>query len=280
MRFAPARAKNVVNSTRLDRPTRVTPNVLLEDAAMTLDAIILSDLHLGSANCQAKALVAFLESVAEGAPAIERLILNGDVFDSFDFRRLKKNHWKVLSLLRKLSDQIEITWICGNHDGSAEIISHLLGVAVRDEYVFRSGGRDVLVLHGHTFDDFIIVHPVLTWFADCIYALLQWIDGTHQVARMAKRGSKTFVRCMKKIQAGSIEYARSKGCSAVCCGHTHLPEVHAGSHRDVEYFNSGCWTETPSTYLTVAAGHIELHRFVSDDVISTNVASDSIFSIG
>lgn len=68
-----------------------------------------------------------------------KLILNGDVFDSIDFRRLKKNHWKVLSLIRKLSDHLEIIWLCGNHDGSAELVSHLLGVSVQDEYILHSG---------------------------------------------------------------------------------------------------------------------------------------------
>ena len=237
-----------------------------------LDAIILSDLHLGSGSCQAKDLCAFLEGIAEGAPAIERLILNGDVFDSFDFRRLNRSHWKVLSLLRKLSDQIEITWICGNHDGSAEIVSHLLGVTVRDEYVFGSGGRDVLVLHGHSFDDFIDAHPVLTWVGDCIYALLQWLDRTHTIARMAKRGSKTFVRCVQKIQEGAIEYARKKGCGAVCCGHTHFAAM--GGSREVEYFNSGCWTESPSTYLTVADGSIRLHTFGLDSVALARCVAD------
>ena len=104
-----------------------------------LDALVISDIHLGSANSQAKALGRFLEEVRRGVRATRRLILNGDVFDSIDFRRLKKNHWKVLSLIRKLSDQIEIVWLCGNHDGSAEIVSHLLGTAVEDEYVLASG---------------------------------------------------------------------------------------------------------------------------------------------
>ena len=70
----------------------------------------------------------FLERIADGELRTARLILNGDVFDSIDFRRLNKNHWKVLSLIRKLSDHLEIIWLCGNHDGSAEIVSHLLGV--------------------------------------------------------------------------------------------------------------------------------------------------------
>src|SRR6478752_989498 len=99
------------------------------------DALILSDFHLGSDNCQAKDICRLLEQIVAGELQTARLILNGDVFDSIDFRRLTKNHWKVLSLVRKLSDQIEIIWLCGNHDGSAEIISHLLGVTVRDDVI-------------------------------------------------------------------------------------------------------------------------------------------------
>src|SRR5271165_6639357 len=114
-----------------------------------LDAVLLSDIHLGSDNCQARRLCELLERIADGELTTARLILNGDVFDSIDFRRLHKAHWKVLSLIRKLSDQIEIIWLCGNHDGSAEIVSHLLGVEVRDDYILESAGQRILVLHGH-----------------------------------------------------------------------------------------------------------------------------------
>ncbi len=224
-----------------------------------LDAVILSDLHLGSDNCQAKHLVRLLERIEEGELETARLILNGDVFDSIDFRRLGKNHWKVLSLLRKLSDRIEITWICGNHDGSAEIVSHLLGVTVKEEHVLESGGERVLVLHGHAFDEFLDAHPVLTWVGDCIYFLLQRLDDTHYFAKLAKRGSKTFLRCVQKVKDGAREAARRKGCTAVCTGHTHHAEADAG--RPVAYFNSGCWTELPCTYLTVRDGAVRLHEF-------------------
>src|SRR5262249_46473469 len=159
------------------------------------DAVIISDLHLGSDNCQAKSLGRFLEQLADGELHTARLILNGDVFDSFDFRRLKKSHWKVLSLIRKLSDDLEIVWLCGNHDGSAEVVSHLLGVSVQEEYLLETGGQQVLILHGHTFDDFLDDHPVLTWVGDVIYALLQRVDQTHTFAKWAKRSSKTFLRC-------------------------------------------------------------------------------------
>ena len=71
-----------------------------------VDAVIVSDIHLGSENCQAKAIGELLQKMLDGELRARRLIINGDVFDSIDFRRLKKTHWKVLSLLRHLSDKI------------------------------------------------------------------------------------------------------------------------------------------------------------------------------
>jgi UDP-2,3-diacylglucosamine pyrophosphatase LpxH len=226
------------------------------------DAIIISDLHLGSENCQAKRLCDFLETVAAGGLgglATRKLILNGDVFDSFDFRRLKKKHWKALSLLRKLSDDLDIIWLCGNHDGTAEMVSHLLGVTVKDEYVLPTGSEQLLILHGHVFDSFIDEHPILTWLGDAIYFLLQRIDRTHTFAKWAKRSSKTFLHCANKIETGSIEAARKRNCTAVCCGHTH--QAVARREGDVHYFNSGCWTEAPGTYVTVTRGAIQVHAF-------------------
>lgn len=224
-----------------------------------MDAIILSDLHLGSESCQARELCEFLEAIHAGVILTRCLILNGDVFDSIDFRRLKKKHWHVLSLLRKLSDRVEIIWICGNHDGSAEIVSHLLGVTVENEFVLDSGGQRILILHGHVFDDFIDAHPILTLLGDCVYAFLQWLDRTHTVARWAKHSSKTFLRCAAKIEEKSREHARRLHCAAVCCGHTH--HIVSKPELNPAYYNSGCWTELPCGYLTVAEGAVRQHTY-------------------
>ena len=227
------------------------------------DAVVISDIHLGSDNCQAKALVHFLEAIRKGRIPTQRLILNGDVFDSIDFRRLKRLHWKVLSELRRLSDEIAITWINGNHDGPAEIVSHLLGVTCSDETVIESGGKRVLFLHGHRFDQFISRYPIITWFADRVYHFLQKIDKSHYFAKLAKRNSKTFLRCTQKIEHDSIWYATRRGCDAVCCGHTHQPVASVGGL--VHYFNSGCWTEKPCHYLTVKDGEVEVHAYAEPE---------------
>ncbi|MEZ6143179.1 MAG: metallophosphoesterase family protein [Zavarzinella sp.] len=228
------------------------------------DVLILSDLHLGSDNCQAKELIRLLEQVRNGEILTSSIILNGDVFDSIDFRRLKKNHWKVLSLIRKMSDWIDITWISGNHDGSAEMCSHLLGVDVCDQKIIQSGDQRILFHHGHRFDEFIDRHPFLTAFADAVYRFLQKIDSSHHIARTAKKRSKIFLRCTEKIQNKSIELAEKLNCQAVCCGHTHHPVcVETGP---VRYYNSGCWTEKPCHYLTVKDGHVRLHSFAHEEV--------------
>jgi UDP-2,3-diacylglucosamine pyrophosphatase LpxH len=227
-----------------------------------LDAIVISDIHLGSENCRARALTQFLHRILDGEWRTRRLILNGDVFDSIDFRRLKKHHWKVLSTLRKLSDRVEICWINGNHDGPAEIVSHLLGVEVRDELILESGGRRLLFHHGHRFDEFIDRHPILTALADLIYRVLQRIDKSHTFAKAAKRKSKIFLRCAEKIETKSIEYARKKRCDAVICGHTH--HSLSSNTNGIDYHNTGCWTELPSHYLTVDQGKVEIHVFDED----------------
>jgi UDP-2,3-diacylglucosamine pyrophosphatase LpxH len=237
-----------------------------------LDAVIISDIHLGSDNCQAKQLGHLLEQIHDGELVTARLIINGDVFDSIDFRRLSKNHWKVLSHIRKLSDKIDIIWLCGNHDGDAETISHLLGVTVKDDYILPSGDQRILILHGHIFDRFLDDHPLLTRIGDWIYFILQRLDSTHGVARRAKHGSKIFLRCAKKIEEEAIKLAQRLHCTAVCCGHTHAAVEQLDT--PVAYFNSGCWTELPCTYLIVDNGVVRLMKFQEKAEVPVKVVSE------
>ncbi len=134
-----------------------------------IDALVISDIHLGSSICQSSLLDLFLHNIITGEFKIKELILNGDVFDSWDFRRLKKSHWKILSDLRHISKTVKVTWIVGNHDGPAEVVSHLIGVNVVESYAIVSGSKKIFLIHGHCFDSFITDHPIITEIADCVY---------------------------------------------------------------------------------------------------------------
>lgn len=216
------------------------------------DAVIISDIHLGSEVCQSKMLNHFLENL----PTTRRLILNGDVFDSWDFRRLKSGHFKVLSKIRSLSNDVEVIWIHGNHDGPCEIVSHLLGTVVHEEYAFESGGRKILCTHGDKFDDFIAAYPLIVKAADWAYHLLQRLDSDFYWARLAKMSSKTFMKSVEKVRDKALAYAKKNGFDVVCCGHTHMPENYQGV-----YLNSGCWTEKPPCYIAANDGELRVEKY-------------------
>ena len=225
-----------------------------------MENILISDIHLGSDVCQAEAICDLLKSIDPAET--KRLLIVGDIFDSIDLRRLKKHHWRVLSLIRKLSDEVETIWLAGNHDGPAEIVSHFLGVDVYDHYVLHSGSKKYLILHGHQFDKFIVKRPILTWLADCVYRFLQKIDSTHYVARMAKHNSKAYLRCTSIVRDDACQMAVEMGCDGVVCGHTHFPEmtpVEVGNKK-VVYCNTGCWTEKACSYFVIDGGEAKLKR--------------------
>jgi metallophosphoesterase superfamily enzyme len=63
------------------------------------DTLILSDLHLGGEMSRAREALRVLQENRYG-----RLILLGDIFADLNFARLKKEHWKFLGFIRKLSN--------------------------------------------------------------------------------------------------------------------------------------------------------------------------------
>ena len=212
-----------------------------------LDAVVISDLHLGSGVCQAEKLEGFLEAL----PSTRRLILNGDVLDS-SHGRLKKHHWKVLGILRKLSDTVQLIWVKGNHDWNADYVADLIGACFLEQYRFESGGRKIICIHGDRFDDFIAKRPGVTWLADWAYYFLQQIN--LRLARLAKRNSKIFVRSCEKVKRKALSYL-GLTIGSILCGHTHHPE------EGDRYSNSGCWTEDQCTYLEIRDGTVSLKEF-------------------
>ncbi len=221
------------------------------------DAIIISDIHLGSDVCQAEALDKFLKKIQDDKIQTQRLIVNGDLFDCLNFNKLPKSHWHILKDLRKLSKKTEVIWINGNHDGHYEFVSNLLGLEFTQEFIFESADKKVICLHGDKFDSFIQKYPIITKFADCIYWLMQKLDRSYSLAVYAKKNSKTFLRNSERIRNEAVKYCKENGADIVCCGHTHFSETTLinGSW----YGNSGCWTDKPCSYLTIMEGAVHLN---------------------
>lgn len=225
-----------------------------------VDCIVISDLHLGTSISQTAKLKKFLREVRKKYKP-KKLILAGDVFDSFNFSRLKSSHWEVLSEIRKTSKHIEVIWIHGNHDGPAEIISHLIGLDVYKKYVFNSKNKKICVVHGDQFDDFITKHKIITEIVTGIYFWLQKIDKDLKLSTFLKRNSKSFIRCVSKVRDRATEYAKTFEYDIICCGHTH----HAESGENNIYYNSGSWTEKKNHFLIIHNGLVELKEYIENE---------------
>jgi UDP-2,3-diacylglucosamine pyrophosphatase LpxH len=225
------------------------------------DTVILSDLHLGSAVSRAEDARHLLESLS-----FRRLILLGDIFCDLNFARLKRDHWKLLSCVRKLSNpkrDVEVVWVEGNHDrGLTEVMSHLVGVKVYEEYAWRFAGRRFLAIHGHQFDRFVVNNAALSALGAFLYLHLQRFDSRgHALSRYLDRQNSKRLRLSPKVESGAIAQARLRGADVVFCGHTHLP---LESERDgIRYFNSGCWTGETPTYITVDESSICIRSYAT-----------------
>lgn len=136
------------------------------------DCLIISDIHLGSDVCQAALLAEFFEWAVENTG---ELVINGDIFDDLNFTRLSKRHFACLKVVRRNSDRddLRIVWVRGNHDGPAEVVGHIVGVEVLDEYEFRNNDIRLLVLHGDQFDRFVNDYGWLTELACGLFYYIQ-----------------------------------------------------------------------------------------------------------
>jgi len=223
------------------------------------DTLILSDVHLGAEISRARAATRMLKE-----NSFRRLILLGDIFADLNFGRLKKEHWQFLGTIRKLSNpkrRVEIVWVEGNHDyGLTNVMSHLVGVKVYQQYVWEYAGLHHIAIHGHQFDGFqvanLAVSTVGTWF----YLLLQKLDlKGNPLSRLIDRLNTNWLRMSPKVASGALAYARLHGADRIFCGHTH-----AAMHLEqdgVEYYNAGGWIDSHLTYITVDEDGVRIHEY-------------------
>jgi UDP-2,3-diacylglucosamine pyrophosphatase LpxH len=223
------------------------------------NTLILSDLHLGAETSHAREATRVLKE-----NRFQRLILLGDIFADLNFARLTKEHWKFLGYIRKLSNpkrNIEVVWVEGNHDhGLANIMSHLVGVRVYEDYEWDYRGLRHVAIHGHQFDGFQVNRLRLSRLGTSLYLQLQKLDFKNKpIARLIDRLNTRWLRMSPKVAAGALAHARHHGADRIFCGHTH-EAIHV--ERDgVNYYNSGGWVDSRLTYLTIDERGVQIREY-------------------
>lgn len=207
-----------------------------------MNTLVISDIHLGSPVCdRAKVLEAL-------SLDFETLIINGDLFDSYSFHRFNKKDWAVLSRLRKLTKSHKVIFIKGNHDSNGEFLSAITGMEFVNNYSFVLNSRIFYLEHGDKYDHWIKHRPIITWIFTGLYFWLQMIDASHNLSRMIKRLSKSWIDA-KNIVASKFIAKHGARANVLLAGHTHFPEV--VEYIGGTYINSGSFCEKVCSYVEI-----------------------------
>lgn len=221
-----------------------------------MNAIIVSDLHLGSRYFRSHAFGKFLETIAE----VDEFILNGDVLDR-PHSRLEPLHQQNLDRIEQLSYRCKVVWVQGNHD-NGYMPASMGKIEFCRRYVLDNR---ILITHG---DDFDTIMPRSRMFMKAF----RWMHDLRvrlgarpvHVAEYAKKW-KAFYRVLRNgVMRNAVNFALENGYNAVTCGHTHFAEDLV--LNGVRYINTGAWTELPAHYLKITSNNMFLNRV--DDAVT------------
>ena len=230
----------------------------------------ISDLHLGTPGCQARALLDFLKHTE-----CETLFLVGDIIDGWQLRR----HWYwpqahndvIQKLLRKARKGTRVIFIPGNHDEFArKYLQHNFGgIDVAEEWIHETvDGRKLWIMHGDLFDGVIQCAKWLAHVGDSLYEFTLKLN-RHLNSLRARMGLpywslskylklkvKRAVSYVGDFESAVAREARRRGVQGVVCGHIHHAEL-----RDIDgilYANDGDWVESLTALAEHADGSLEI----------------------
>jgi len=213
-----------------------------------MNAIVISDMHIGSRFFMDAVFERFLRSVPDNI----ELVLNGDVIDNL-YTKLSPSHQHVLDRIQRISLQQRVVWVRGNHDNG--YVPHDFGnVTFKKTYHLE---QLLFIAHGDYFDEIMPRNRAFMKAFRLLHNLRVRLGARPvHVAEYAKTW-KFLYRCLREnVMLNAVNYARKKGYQAVTCGHTHYAEDR--TVKGIRYINTGAWTELPAYYLRVNGNEMTL----------------------
>ncbi len=202
-------------------------------------SLVVSDWHLGFPGTQVKKISQLLDELLATNP-IEKLILNGDIFDLNwrSFEKIITIYHELLVKLVKLNQRgTKIIYILGNHDPlTTKQINHfyntcndigLNNIKILPAYQLNFENFSLLVNHGHMFDTFIAEHKLASDWSDIGYRVTIAFDNflgiglTENIVRIFRRYTNWSNLYEKRCQ----RYLKKRKYQGLILGHTHEPKI-------------------------------------------------------
>jgi UDP-2,3-diacylglucosamine pyrophosphatase LpxH len=252
-------------------PGRRTPDKPdISPLTQRLNAVWLSDIHLGSRGCRAEFLLDFLEHTQCNV-----LYLLGDIVDLWALKRSfywPGSHQAVLRrIIAKAAEGTRVVYVPGNHDMLARDIAarQFLDIEVATEAVHTTAdGRRLLLIHGDQFDHVVLCSRFNRWVGNASYSLLlalnQLANGVRRQLRLPYWSLAYYVKnrvgnaraAIETFERAAVHEARRRGFDGVVCGHIHQPELRVID--DLLYCNDGDWVESCTALVEHRGGRLGL----------------------
>lgn len=218
-------------------------------------SVFISDVHLGSPDCQADYLLDFLEHVQ-----CQKLYLVGDILDLIAMQRKMRfppSHQAVIAKLVALANSgTEVVYVPGNHDVEMRNFcgQSLAGIEVRSTAIHENAdGRRFVVCHGDQFDQVVRYSPLLLLVGERAHEFLLWLNrGCHAWRRMRGKPYWSLAAWLKqrigkaqafirRFEQAALTAAERDHRDGFICGHIHVAGFRQG--RNGLYCNDGDWVE-------------------------------------
>lgn len=228
---------------------------------MEIEALFISDVHLGSKGSNAEDVLALLKQYKP-----KTLFLVGDIIDGWLLKRKFRWPQSHTNVIRKIlsysKNNIKVIYIPGNHDDFLRDYSEFnFGkVEIHNEYVYG----DTFITHGDLYDGVVklkwlgILGSVGYDLAISIDRKLKKLGMKRSLSKFLKKKVKEAVKFITQFEIELVRQAKKHGCKNVICGHIHKAE-----DREIDgirYLNCGDWIESNS-YITLIDGKYEVHEF-------------------
>jgi UDP-2,3-diacylglucosamine pyrophosphatase LpxH len=257
----------------------------------TYRSIFVSDVHLGTKDCQADKLNNFLKN-----NSCDTLYLVGDIIDAW---RIQQNKWRwkqshtnvVRRVLGHAKRGTRVVYIAGNHD---EFLRPMIPYGFSFGHVeihnqiehIGADGKHYLVTHGDLFDGITRLAPWIAFLGDKTYDIVlslnskfNWVRhrfgfGYFSLSKYLKHKVKKAVDFMFKFEENLAGYCKKRGYDGVICGHIHHAEIK--EINGVTYMNDGDWVESCTALVEHWDGRWEIVTWTKEkDNVDTNTDSSS-----
>ena len=231
-----------------------------------MNAIIVSDLHIGSRYFQHHNFEQFLDHLPEDA----EFVLNGDIIDN-PYAKLKPADQQILDRFGEMSLRQKLVWVRGNHD-NGYIPDHLGKMQIKTHYALQ---KRLLITHGDFFDEVMPQNRIFIKTFQLLHDLRIAMGARPvHVAQYAKRWKRFYAYLRKNVMLNAVNYAAENGFKAVSCGHTHYAEDRFVN--GIRYINTGAWTEPPAYYLRVTETEMMLKKATDFSGLPKSAKNDRI----